>query len=425
MYISSVDSGNLSSFVFFSMFMTVIPLFSSISGLFTRYCGNDTQFIESRFKHAPKYKCNFTLKSVAIKKKHSYANNKMEESIYLALNRSHDAELYKRHKRYVLSKIEVYWMNGRKGGMDVYFDLTIAYNARRRGDELAKKMYGNITQMMRETSPDNERFKKTLAEKLNLASYNRIVISRFECVNGEDIEEWFRIGSYIRSRIRSSMSLSTSDNNDIDTREPGRYSIKNDINEASQLFVPINLQVAQLEDDQLSQLIRCCSAWSKKFNVLFFNCVYLFINIWCDIIFALILLLEHDVFSENILSTLYIFSFIFIVASYLLSFIVSLLFIRRWKKMTKNYPQRLIYFSEKYGLIMILLTLFSSFYSVIDLCCSKILNIHFTNLPIKIREYRALQLWKLINVLLLEVCLCLVYYFIVMPGCKFFFVFLF
>ena len=188
------------------MGMTVISLFLGIR--YQLSCTDETKFVESRFKHAPKYKCFFVLESMDITMNHSYQNKKIEKSMGSVLKRVKDAQEFQRNQRYVMHHLEVYWMNGRKGGMDIYFDCTLLYNAAKKGDEMAEKMFGHISNMMKEGTENNQLFKDALGRKLNLKSAAKITVSDFVCSNRKDIEKEFNDRKEHREKVEATRQAS-------------------------------------------------------------------------------------------------------------------------------------------------------------------------------------------------------------------------
>lgn len=132
-------------------------------------------------------------------------------------------------------------------------------------------------------------------------------------------------------------------------------------------------------------------------------------DLWSDLLFALVLYLQQDAFTHKLISNIYLFALAFVIGPYLLSFVACIYWIRKWRKWDwkQDYSVTQNLMRQKSGCIIIMLTILSNFYNAADLCHdhSKNVSKSFIHLSLKKNKFNVLNRWKLMNILLLEVCL--------------------
>ena len=123
-------------------------------------------------------------------------------------------------------------------------------------------------------------------------------------------------------------------------------------------------------------------------------------DFWTDCIFAFILYFEQQF---NIIIP--ICALIFTIVPFIMSCIVAIMWIVRWRKWQDNNPIRLKNYLDKYEIHIVAWTIFAGFYAAIDLSRSKLFYKQYFNFPLRRNEYNKLEKYKFVNIVLLEVCL--------------------
>ena len=121
-----------------------------------------------------------------------------------------------------------------------------------------------------------------------------------------------------------------------------------------------------------------------------------FADFWTDVLLAYIMYLQ------NVNSYLYIFAFIFVIVPFLLSCIIGLYWILKWKRWKEDNPIRLIEYLDRYEIFLCCLTVLGNFYCAVQLCRSKLFYKQFFNFPLRNKEYKELHHYRFVNVILLE-----------------------
>lgn len=158
----------------------------------------------------------------------------------------------------------------------------------------------------------------------------------------------------------------------------------------------------------------CCikGAGSKgDQNVRYWPFTKLFHNMadfWTDILFACILYYENTCLNlefGRLLSFEFPLSYVamlFTFAPFVLSCVIGLKFIIKWKHHKQDHAIRLRNYFDRYESLVCLLTIVSNFYATIDVCQCKLFYKNMFNLPLRKCEYNQLRHFKFINIVLFE-----------------------
>ena len=119
-----------------------------------------------------------------------------------------------------------------------------------------------------------------------------------------------------------------------------------------------------------------------------------------DLIFSVSLLLNDDYFEIEFYQTpVAYWSFLFIIAPYLLSLICCCCFVMYWRRKA----DRLKMYMNKYMVFMIISSFLTGFHSIVALFQSRIFFNNLFHLPLKKAEYNFLQKIKFVNITVCEV----------------------
>ena len=122
-----------------------------------------------------------------------------------------------------------------------------------------------------------------------------------------------------------------------------------------------------------------------------------------DLVFSAILWFQDDEITFYNVSLAY-WSVLFTIGPYLLSLFVCCVFNTYWKRK----DERLKIYVSKYGCLIFIVSMIAGYYSTIALFKSQIFFCVLFHFPLKQKEYNHLKNIKFINIVLLEVCLCMV-----------------
>ena len=114
-------------------------------------------------------------------------------------------------------------------------------------------------------------------------------------------------------------------------------------------------------------------------------------DVWTDIFFTIVLYFEKRFI-------LFVFSLLSIGVPFILSSIIGILSISKWKLQSNDIGRRLYKYLKKYEAFLLFLTIFVGFYSAVDLACSRLFYLNITNFSLKQSEYAQLKFYRLANI---------------------------
>ena len=227
--------------------------------------------------------------------------------------------------------------------------------------------------------------------------------------------DWSANNAKQQTRLLLSANTSTATATDVNNNNNSNSQDKLFLFELDVILIcPIGISLLLLAILLISRILQstnCCWRGTDLFdNSAACRYVTSVLDFWTDVLFAFRLSSESDGttdFTKLDIKDLYIFSIIFVILPLISSMIFIIYWIYKWRAKTVSVSHRITNYLASYSPFLVLLSVFGSFHSTVQLIRSKLFGLNVFHFPLKEKEFEKLWIWRFVNQTVLEVC-CIV-----------------